>query len=700
VAENLSRRLRMVRPRTHADDDWTATSQADEMLTEIHRRIDHLSAARPERRRGVTTRGLLIRTGTVAAAAAAVVVATSLADSAGGPRAGHPVVPSAVRPAAMMLHPFASCDDLLSGLRSHAATHVGLYGVSYGYGGPSYGLPYPVPMHAAVPADGTGPAAAPGVAPGEGTSGGTSTTNVQEPGVDEPDIVKTDGNDVVTLTDGVLRVVDKASQAVVGTLDLTEYEGWQGAQLLVGDGHAVVILNPVPGYPYPDYWRPYTFGQRSTYLFVDLGGQPTVTGSLRASGSYVDARQVGSTIRIVVRSAPDIHLPIGLTHGVHTRSGRIDANREAIRGVPLSSWLPRYSMTDGGRTATASVACDRVSHPVHYTGRSMLSIYTLDLDHLGTSPDPVSIAADGDTVYATSTSLYVASSPQWYCCGGHMQQRTQLHRFDISGTGAPTYLGSASLPGRLLNHYSMSEYQGELRVATTTNRRASGEASSVYVLDAATLKTIGHVDDLGPDEQIYAVRFIGPMAYVVTFQQFDPLYVVDLRDPVHPKVAGTLDLTGFSAYLHDAGGGRLIGVGQEIAGNEPSGMQVSLFDVTTPSKPTRVGQVVVPRASGGQPGFDPHTFLYWDATGLVVVPMHAWTRGESGRVLVLRVSGLHLAKLGTVANPRTAGSTGDRRGIQRAMIVDDRLWTISGSGIRVSDQSTLSSEGSIPFPAP
>jgi uncharacterized secreted protein with C-terminal beta-propeller domain len=247
----------------------------------------------------------------------------------------------------------------------------------------------------------------------------------------------------------------------------------------------------------------------------------------------------------------------------------------------------------------------------------------------------------------------------------------------------------------------MSEYQGELRIATTTSRRAaSGESSSVYVLNAETLKTTGHVDDLGPDEQIYAVRFIGPMAYVVTFRQFDPLYVVDLRDPARPRLAGTLDLTGFSAYLHDAGGGRLIGVGQEIARNEPNGMQVSLFDVTTPSKPTRIGHVVVPRASGGQPGFDPHTFLYWDPTGLVVVPMHAWMQDESGRVLVLRVSGLHLDKIGTIANPRSAGSTGDRRGIQRAMIVDDRLWTISGSGIRVSDQSTLASEGFIPFPAP
>lgn len=694
MADDMNRWLRMVRPRTDADQDWTTTPDADAILAEVHSRI--ADRGNTTRSRVWTRRGITVRVGTLAAVAATVVVATSLADSGSGPRAGQ-LPPPAIRPAAMLLHPFRSCADLLAGLRSHAAAHVGPWGFPSRYVG-AYGLAVPAPATAGVAVHG-GPALAPTRLGSDTTAGRTSTTNVQEPGVDEPDIVKTDGDRVVTLTDGVLRVVDEANRGVVGTLDLTMYTGWQDAQLLVGDGHAVVILNEAT-YPYYDYYRPYRSDEpRSTYLFVDLGGQPTVTGSLRASGSYVDARQVGTTIRLVVRSAPSIHFPVRLP-GNYTRADRVAANRRAIGRAPLASWLPRYSISTSGQTTSGGVPCDQINHPAHYSAKSMLSVYTLDLDHLGASPDPVSIAADGDTVYATSTSLYVASSPQWHCCSTVGAHRTQVHRFDIAGSGAPVYLGSGTVPGRLLNHYAMSEYHGDLRVATTTSRHAFGESSGVYVLNADTLKMVGHVDGLGPDEQIYAVRFIGPMGYVVTFRQFDPLYVVDLRDPAAPRVAGSLDLTGFSAYLHDAGGGRLIGVGQEIASNEPDGMQISLFDVTTPSHPTRIGQVVVPRASGGAPGFDPHSFLYWDPTGLVVVPMRSWDMGESGRVLVLKVAGLRLDKIGTVANPRPAGTSGGGRGIQRSMIVDDQLWTISGSGIRVSNPSTLASEGFIAFRTP
>lgn len=704
MRDDLNRWLRMVRPRTDADEGWATSPHADAVLAEVHSRIaDGGKTARPARPRPWTRRSVTVRVGTLAAVAAAVVVAASLAGSGGGPGPGQaiaPIAPPLIRPAAMLLHPFSSCLNLLAGLRSHAAARVGQWGFryqyQYQYTGPDL-LPIPGQVVHGGPAVSTGPAT---YGPAQVGSGGTSTTNVQEPGVDEPDIVKTDGSRVVTLTDGVLRVVDQASRDVVGTLDLTMYDGWQDAQLLVGDSHAVVILNSDQNYPYYDYYRPYGSGPaRTTFLFVDLGGQPTVTGSLRASGSYVDARQVGMTIRLVVRSAPSIHFPRRLPRG-YTRTDRVTANRQVIARVPLASWLPRYSVTSGAHTMSASVPCDQISHPTDYSATSMLSIYTLDLDHLGTSPDPLSIAADGDTVYATSTSLYVASSPQPFCCITRRPHRTQLHRFDISGTSAPIYLGSGSVPGRLLNHYSMSEYQGELRVATTMSRRASGESSGVYVLDADTLKMVGHVDGLGANEQIYAVRFIGPMGYVVTFRQFDPLFVVDLRNPAAPKVAGTLDLTGFSAYLHDAGGGRLIGVGQEISSNEPDGMQVSLFDVSTSSKPTRIGQIVIPRASGGAPGFDPHTFLYWEPTGLVVVPLHSWDQGQSGRVLVLKVAGLHLDKIGTVANPRPAGTSGGGRGIQRTMIVDDQLWTISGSGIRVSNPSTLASETFIPFRTP
>jgi uncharacterized secreted protein with C-terminal beta-propeller domain len=350
---------------------------------------------------------------------------------------------------------------------------------------------------------------------------------------------------------------------------------------------------------------------------------------------------------------------------------------------------------------TKTVACDRVSHPADFTGTSMLSIYTLDLANLGADPNPLTVAADGDTVYATTTSLYITSNPQWGCCvygpavpAAAEKQTTEIHRFDITGSASPTYLGSGEVSGRLLSSYSLSDYQGYLRVAVTNGDNET--SNSVIVLGADSLKVAGHVDGLGKGERIYAVRFLGPTAYVVTFRQTDPLYIVDLSKPTAPKVSGELKLNGVSTYLHDAGDGRILGVGQEITDGEGSAAEVSLFDVSDPTKPTRVGHVIDPKTPGPLT-FDPHTFLYWQPTGLIVTPVQTWDGVQSGRVFVARVSGHSLTTVGTLANPLTASVPDDGLGIQRSFIVNGALWTISGSGVQVSTETSLSRVAWIPF---
>lgn len=700
MAEELNRWLRAVRPDTAADDDWAESSEADEVLAAVHRRIEGR-----QRRWGRPTRRVWVPAGSMAVVALVTVLAVVLTTGGGGtsgnqpPLAQAPKLPS-VRPAAMLLQKSSSCADLLAGLRSHAAASVGPYGLPssspFLFRANSGLATTPVPAGAAT-------------SEAEGATAPTdanSATNVQEPGVDEPDIVKSDGDRVITITDGTLRVIDAGTRRVTGSLDLTSYVGGQNAQVLVDGDHALVILAgsnqaryPARGavMPAPNIAPPTT--SSSTYLSVDLSGTPRVVGSLHVDGSAVDARQVGRTVRLVVSSAPTIAFP--------KSDSTVDGNRKVIEQAPLSAWLPRYTVTSGSHTTSGTVPCDRVSHPTAYTGASMLTIYTVNLGNLGAAPSPVTIAADGNTVYATSSSLYVASDPDSVCCVASVSgDRTEIHRFDISGTAAPTYLGSGSIPGHLLSPYSLSAYDGSLRVATTQSAGTSttnsvppgmGTTNSVYVLNADTLAVTGHVEGLGNGEQIYAVRFLGPLAYVVTFRQTDPLYVVDLRNPKSPAVVGTLQLTGYSDYLHDAGNGRLIGVGQEASKQGVvAGLQVSLFDVTSPAHPVRTAHVVRSDAPG-ETTLDPHAFLYWQPTGLVVVPIQSWQQSQSGKVLVLRVSGSKLDTLGVVANPASTTLQDDGLGIQRSLLVHGNLWTVSGGGVRVSDASTLAQRTWIAF---
>jgi uncharacterized secreted protein with C-terminal beta-propeller domain len=157
-------------------------------------------------------------------------------------------------------------------------------------------------------------------------------------------------------------------------------------------------------------------------------------------------------------------------------------------------------------------------------------------------------------------------------------------------------------------------------------------------------------------------------------------------------------MSGVTSYLHDVGEGRLVGVGQTLTAGEGAGVQVSLFDVSTASAPKRVANLTVPKTPWYLQ-FDPHTFLYWQPTGLIVVPLRSWDGAtQSGRVLAVRLDGQHLTKVGIVSNPRSTSAPDDGQGIQRSLIVDGQLWTVSGTGVQISDQSNLHPVEWLAFP--
>jgi uncharacterized secreted protein with C-terminal beta-propeller domain len=330
----------------------------------------------------------------------------------------------------------------------------------------------------------------------------------------------------------------------------------------------------------------------------------------------------------------------------------------------------------------------------------MLTVYSLDLDVPSlTIGQPATVVADGDVVYGTGTSLYIAADDRWMVDGRGGQpaltastRHTQIYRFDVAKPGRPVFEGSGEVPGLLINQYAMSEYDGKLRVVTTTDATVLGgpaparSESALHVLQQRgdALTEIGLLEGLGKGERVYGVRFVGPTGYVVTFRQTDPLYVVDLRDPANPVAVGELKLTGYSAYLHPVGDGRLIGVGQEAnVRGRVLGTQVSLFDVRDPSKPDLLARY---QLNGGrsEAEVDPHAFLYWPKTGLVLIPVTPSWNGA----LALTIDG------GTI---RELGRVGPGRQIRRALVIGDTLWTVTEFGLGASQVTTLTDQGWIPF---
>ena len=232
------------------------------------------------------------------------------------------------------------------------------------------------------------------------------------------------------------------------------------------------------------------------------------------------------------------------------------------------------------------------------------------------------------------------------------------------------------------------------------------------------MRLAGQVTGLGLTERIYAVRFMGPVGYVVTFRQTDPLYTLDLSDPARPRVRGAVALTGYSAYLHPASDTRLIGIGRQAdAMGHVGGTQVSLFDVSDLAAPTRLATFALTGAVS-EAEFDPHAFLYWPGSHLVVVPLQMSGPAPGAPVtpgglaqspgglhsgaLVLQIDDSGITETGFISQPDIANANGlaGFSAIERSLIIGQTLWTISNVGAMANDLTSLRPLAWIPFAWP
>jgi uncharacterized secreted protein with C-terminal beta-propeller domain len=586
------------------------------------------------------------------------------------------------------LVPFQSCPALLTYAKAHASPYV----TAVGLGRQTIGVATPgvvAPQAAASSASAAGSTA--DSAPQEGID--YSGTNDQEAGVDEPDIVKTDGNTLYRVNGDMLEAVD-ISGTSPKLLDTLQLSGSDNELLLFGT-HLLVLsrggyfLEPLPAQP---AMMIAPIAATSTLTEVDVSNPSSlqVLNTMTLDGEYVDARMIGSTVRVVSSSS--------LPYAVPLTGGSVTANKATLARSGVSQWLPTYKLRSG--EPHALVQCRRVYRPIGFSGLGLLTVLTIDLSQGLTPVNSTSVMTDGRIVYASPTDLYVATE-QWSMrpLPATPEQppqttvSTEISDFDISDPTKTTYVGSGTVPGYLLDQWSLSDFQGVLRVVSTDSPSWWGDQSSTQsyltTLEAKNgqLVQVGQLSGLGQGEKVDAVRFDGDTAYVDTFRQIDPLYTIDVTDPTQPKELGSVELEGYSSYLHPIGGGLLLGVGQDVPTTsqaEPSGSELSLFDVSNLAHPAEIAHVSL-GAGWSNAESDSHAFLYWPQTGLVVVPLN----GKAYAYHVSRANGFQL--LGAIAHP--AGS------IDRSLVDRSSLITVSDGGVQANDLSTLAMLGWAPFPA-
>jgi hypothetical protein len=435
--------------------------------------------------------------------------------------------------------------------------------------------------------------------------------------------------------------------------------------------------------------------------------------------SYVSARLVGSTVRVVASSSMPHELGFKAPAPGTTEADARAANRAVVSRSKASAWLPSYRVKKRGAKIgpeRSLVQCRNVARPAEYSGLGLLTVLTIDLKK-GLDPvDSDAIVTDGRIVYASPESLYVATE-RWsdrplparpMDAPAPESVRTAIHKFDISDPAKTQYRGTGEVSGFLLSQWSLSEFGGNLRVASTEAPAWWGgtqpeSESFVTVLQEreGKLVTVGRVGELGKGERIYAVRFMGDVGYVVTFRQVDPLYTLDLSKPASPTVLGELKIQGYSSYLHPVGDDLLLGLGQDASEEgRVQGTQLSLFDVSNLRKPTRLHQKLL-GLGNSEAEHDHHAFLYWPKTGLVSVPVQTYNP-EAGEQTFVGAIGFRVGRqrgideLGRVSH----GEKPSQYPIRRSMVVGDELYTVSDLGVQGSSLTTFAEVGWAGFPQP
>jgi len=430
---------------------------------------------------------------------------------------------------------------------------------------------------------------------------GYSTTNIQVAGVDEADIVKNDG-EYIYLVSGNKTIIVKAyppEQAQV--ISKIEVEGTVIGIFINGD-RMIVFEEETPYYPYYDlpssvektympYWSP------KTYIKVyDISDRenPRLQRELSADGQYVSSRMIGDYAYVVINEPvyeqnDEPNLPKIYFGGNETE-------------IPVTDiWYSNVS-------------------DYYYMYTTIMAINTQNDDQKPTS-ETILLGASSN-VYVSLDNIYL-TFPVWGRGVGDFE-KTSIHRIRIEGAEIEP-IATGEVPGMVLNQFSMDEYEGYFRVATTTYEPAP--RNHVYVLNMA-LNITGSLENLAQGETIYSARFMGERGYLVTFKKVDPLFVIDLSDPYNPGVLGYLKITGYSSYLHPYDENHLIGIGKEAVAAEEGdfawyqGIKIALFDVSDVSNPVEIGKYVIGERGTDSPVLSDHkAFLFDKSRNLLVIPV-------------------------------------------------------------------------------
>ncbi len=533
-------------------------------------------------------------------------------------------------------------------------------------------------------------------------------TNVQVQGVDEPDRVKTDGIHLFVSTQGSVAIINAYPPNSTAVLAKLSFPTMNVLGLETAQDRLIVIGQTNGATPAVEL------------LLYDVSNlaSPRMMTNATISGTYVAARLADGFVYAVIQQP----------------SYTFDGQGNATAVMPMASkngveaQIPASSVYYTGNAAQIS----------YYTVISSMSMST------GAENTKTILTGPSATVYVSTSNIYVAYTnyPDLYSTHGilgdaytggvvslsDVQQAQNSTVLRASYSGGAVSVGAAGVvPGSVLNQFSLDEYSGYFRIATSRFAVVDGtptRSDDVYVLDMS-MNQVSALKNIAPGENLYAVRFVGDMGYVVTFEQIDPLFVISFKDMSNPTILSALKVSGYSDYLHPLPGGYLIGVGKDAV---PSGMpnvayytslKLSLFKISDNGTSTEVNRLLIGDRGTDSPVLTDHlAFTFDSARNITVIPLTLYlVSGNQGEtvcssgcsppwgqpvwqgVYVIKVTDAGFTVLGKVSQYPTGQNFGDSPNsdlqIDRSVIIGDYLYTVSQSEVMVSTLDTFSTVATV-----
>jgi hypothetical protein len=494
-------------------------------------------------------------------------------------------------------------------------------------------------------------------------------TNVQVSGVDEGDIVKTDGEFLYVTGDRQLSIIDLSNPQDLDLVSQIELDSWTSDLFVSGDRLAIISTDfgfiRYADIAAPLSFAPHDFGPESTITVFDISDRtaPQEISTTTIDVSVVTTRRIDDIIYLV--TSEQVALPHPEVQ-CEDRIFEVDPNRpppgflpelggESLTILPddpnvpfpwppphdvcfyeteeeyvgrvaaglVADVLPNFQVVDAdGNEVDAGFLSDPadIYKPVIEQPQSFTSIVTVDMSSDVPAPGASAALLTDYTslVYVSNDNIYLANV-NWHEGGA----TTHLRQFSLDTNETSIALSSfGEVNGAPLNQFSIDEHEGYLRIFTSSGWGEDRE-TSLFVLqqDETNLQVVGELNGIAPGENVFAARFLGDQAFLVTFRFIDPFFTIDLSDPTNPTLVGELEIPGFSNYLHPIAEDLVLGLGRD--GNQfDSSPQVSLFDASDFSNPQRIGQLIFDDARWTEAFHNHHAISYFEDAQVLVIPFY------------------------------------------------------------------------------